>query len=73
MFGSGRFNPEIIIDLALQHTFDLMDTEYSEFRHKIWLTASFTSKSQSNKDDKRPTVEKMNDFAPQYSRVFKEV
>ncbi|GJE93533.1 acetyl-CoA synthetase-like protein [Phanerochaete sordida] len=57
MFGRGRFNAGILIDPKPAFRLDPAD------REKL---AEFRNKIW-------PTVERMNDFAPQHSRIFKEM
>ncbi|THH32206.1 hypothetical protein EUX98_g1995 [Antrodiella citrinella] len=57
MFGRGKFNAGIIVDPHPQYAFDPVDTE---------KLATFRNAIW-------PSVEKMNDFAPQHSRIFKEM
>lgn len=57
MFGRGRFQAGALIDPRPQYKFDPSDTEE---------LAEFRNKIW-------PTVERMNAFAPQHSRLFKEV
>ncbi|EKM51198.1 uncharacterized protein PHACADRAFT_103930 [Phanerochaete carnosa HHB-10118-sp] len=57
IFGRGKFNPGVLIDPKLQYKFDVNDEE---------KLAEFRNAIW-------PTVEKVNDFAPQHSRLFKEM
>ncbi|KAF9649184.1 acetyl-CoA synthetase-like protein [Thelephora ganbajun] len=57
MFGRGRFNPGVIIDPKPEFAFDPEDKE---------KLAEFRNKIW-------PTVERMNEYAPQHSRLFKEM
>ena len=81
MFSRGWFNPGVIIDPNPEFAFDLEDQEkLTEFRDRVWWVAfesvwlmspliGPTSYNGSN----RSTVERMNEFAPQHSGLFKEV
>lgn len=57
MFGRGKFNVGVVVEPTPEHTFDPSDKE---------KLVEFRNKIW-------PTVEKMNDYAPQHSRLFKEV
>lgn len=57
MFGRGKFNPGVIIEPKPEFRFDPADQE----------------KLTEFKSMIWPTVEKMNAYAPQHSRLFKEV
>ncbi|KAF9650627.1 acetyl-CoA synthetase-like protein [Thelephora ganbajun] len=57
MFGRGRFNPGVIIDPKPEFAFDPEDQE---------KLVEFRNKIW-------PTIERMNEFAPQHSRLFKEM
>ncbi|KAI5119729.1 hypothetical protein M0805_008659 [Coniferiporia weirii] len=57
MFGRGRFNAGVIIDPRPEFKFDPRDTT---------ALAEFRQKIW-------PTVEQMNEYAPQHSRIFKEM
>ncbi|KAJ6471940.1 hypothetical protein C8R45DRAFT_1013604 [Mycena sanguinolenta] len=57
MFGRGRFQAGVIVDPKPPFAFDPADTD---------KLAEFRNKIW-------PTIEKMNEFAPQHSRLFKEV
>ncbi|KAK0230496.1 hypothetical protein IW262DRAFT_1453406 [Armillaria fumosa] len=57
-FGRGMFQAGVLVEPKSQFAFDPKDeSKLAEFRNKIWL----------------PTVERMNRFVPQYSRLFKEM
>lgn len=58
MFGRGRFQAGIIVEPQEELKFDADEDEGK--------LAEFRNKIW-------PTVEKMNEFAPQHSRLFKEV
>jgi len=76
MFGRGRFNPGVIIDPKPKFAFDPEDQEkLAEFRNRIWyVDYSFSTRTKDpDQDSHRPTIVRMNEFAPQHSRVFKEV
>ncbi|KAF9018354.1 acetyl-CoA synthetase-like protein [Hymenopellis radicata] len=57
MFGRGRFHAGVIVEPVLQHQVDPVDAV---------AVATFRNKIW-------PTVEEMNAFAPQHSRIFKEM
>lgn len=57
MFGRGRFQAGIIIDPKPEFTFDPADE----------------AKLSEFRNLIWPTVERMNEYAPQHSRLFKEV
>lgn len=77
MFGRGRFNTGILIEPAEPYTFDPEDTDaLVKFRNDIWCVVNPVRASiiPSQLDHMpRPTVERMNKYAPQHSRLFKEV
>ena len=75
IFGRGRFNIGVLIEPTEQSKFDPADQEkLIEFRNKIWYDISFRAIGVSLiLTPCRPTVERMNEFAPQHSRLFKEV
>ncbi|KAJ8503284.1 hypothetical protein ONZ45_g10995 [Pleurotus djamor] len=57
MFGRGKFNVGVLIDLRAEYKFEPSDAvKLAEFRNVIW-----------------PAIERMNAYAPQHSRVFKEM
>lgn len=57
MFGRGRFQNGILVQLKPQFAFDPQDdASVIKYRSLIW-----------------PSIQKMNDFAPSHSRLFKEV
>jgi hypothetical protein len=57
MFGRGKFHAGILIEPTPGHKFDPTDVE----------------RLSQFRNEIWPTVEKANEFAPQHSRVFKEV
>ncbi|KAJ3532133.1 hypothetical protein NM688_g7469 [Phlebia brevispora] len=57
MFGRGRFNAGVLIEPKEQYKFDPADQ----------------AKLVAFRNAIWPTVEKMNDYAPQHSRIFKEM
>jgi hypothetical protein len=76
MFGHGRFNVGIIIEPAPGHNFDPVDqVQVSSFRNSIWFIASLPLRIAllTPSTCPRSTVQRMNDLAPQQSRLFKEV
>ncbi len=57
MFGRGKFQNGILVQLKPEFAFDPQDEEsIVKCRSLIW-----------------PSIEKMNEFAPSHSRLFKEV
>lgn len=85
VFGRGRFNPGVIIDPVPEFAFDPEDQErLAEFRNLVWCVFLLFSLYRpddvsvvyvfldTNNDLYRPTIERMNEFAPQHSRLFKE-
>ncbi len=57
MFGRGRFQNGILIQLKPQFMFEVGDEgSIVKYRSLIW-----------------PSIEKMNEFAPSHSTIFKEV
>lgn len=74
MFGRGRFNAGVLIEPTDPYKFDPADqSKLIAYRNAIWYVAQLSRKTYSASSSCRPTVEKMNDYAPQYSRIFKEV
>lgn len=77
MFGTGRFNAGVIIDPRQGYRFDPADTQMlSQFRNAIWYynLASITGMGLlKSLAFRRPTVMRLNEYAPQHSRIFKEV
>lgn len=74
MFGRGRFNAGILVEPIPAETFDPADHDaLSEFRDKIWCVKYIYWPTYNTDDVSRPTIERMNEYAPQHSRVFKEV
>ncbi|KAH8116797.1 hypothetical protein DFH11DRAFT_1687657 [Phellopilus nigrolimitatus] len=57
MFGRGRFNAGVLVEPKAEFKFDTTDTE---------ALKEFRQKIW-------PTVERMNEYAPQHSRIFKEM
>lgn len=76
MFGRGRFYPGVVIDPKPSFKFDPSDEKaLSDFRNLIWYAMRFRLLVCVAKKYlmHRPTVERMNEYAPQHSRIFKEV
>lgn len=73
VFGRGRFQAGIIVEPKPELNFDPADlVQLAKFRNKIWsanIWRTFVDMLIVN----RPTVQKVNGFAPQHSRIFKEV
>ena len=57
MFGRGKFQNGVLIEPAKEYAFDPKDVK---------LLEAFRNKIW-------PTIERVNNFAPQHSRIFKEV
>ena len=73
MFGRGRFQNGVLIDPKPQFAFDPKDEAKLEaFRKLIWQVFVSLRVSLGSHFKFRPTVERLNDFAPQHSRLFKE-
>ena len=81
MFGRGRFQNGILIEPEEHFAIDPSDTQQLvTFRNMIWWVTSrlsgsitFPAESADETSLDRPTVESANEFAPQHSRIFKEV
>jgi hypothetical protein len=74
MFGRGKFNVGVVIEPKPQYAFDPSDKEkLTDFRNKIWYVSVQYTVQLSLTPCNRPTVERMNEYAPQHSRLFKEV
>ena len=76
IFGRGRFQAGILVEPKAEFAFEPADEVLlAEFRNKIWCAVqvvsslAFTSLNTSC----RPTVQRLNAYAPQHSRLFKEV
>lgn len=73
MFGRGRFQNGVLIEPKPEFAFDPSDTKkLEEFRNMIWYVRVIRE-SGVELIVYRPTVERMNEYAPQHSRLFKEV
>ena len=73
MFGRGRFQNGVIIDPKPQFAFDPKDeAKLESFRKLIWQVSESPSMSLVLNSKSRPTVEHLNSYAPQHSRLFKE-
>ena len=73
MFGRGRFQNGVLIDPKPQFAFDPKDeTKLEAFRKLIWQVFVSPWVFLGSHFKFRPTVERLNDFAPQHSRLFKE-
>lgn len=74
MFGRGRFNAGVIVDPKPEYAFDPSDENaLAEFRKAIWYISSSSLQRLINLICFRNTVEELNNYAPQHSRIFKEV
>lgn len=77
MFGRGRMQNGVLIDVRPDFAFDPEnEADLSSFRQRVWFVV-FVWISYGNNYElawiSRPTVERMNEFAPAHSKVFKEV
>ncbi len=77
MFGRGKFQNGVLIEPTEDYVFDPKDTAKLEaFRNKIWCVMyqfSHLGHLLTNITPDRPTIERVNEYAPQHSRIFKEV
>ena len=74
MFGRGQFQAGILVEPKPEYSFDPSDeTKIAEFRNTIWYVAKVIGRRRWLTNGFRPTIMKMNTFAPQHSRLFKEV
>lgn len=74
MFGRGKFQAGVLIDPKPAFKFDPSDdTALESFRNKIWYVFILQCKLGYVLNRNRPTIQKMNEFAPQHSRLFKEM
>lgn len=76
MFGRGRFQAGVLVDPKSNFKFDSSDkVKLADFRNLIWYVLLISSSADTSLLflECRPTIEKMNMFAPQHSRLFKEV
>ena len=73
IFGRGRFNAGVLIEPKEQFKFDPIDqAKLAEFRNKIWYVPSYAA-CCGVLTSYRPTMEKVNHYAPAHSRIFTEV
>ena len=75
MFGRAQFQAGLLVDPIDSEKFDPADEEkLVAFRNKIWcVLCNFNWRVLLFIVVFRPVVEKANAFAPQHSRIFKEV
>ena len=76
MFGRGRLQAGILVEPKPEYSFDPSnEAKLAEFRNKVWCVCEKELRCRIPWliDVRRPTVVKMNAFAPQHSRLFKEV
>lgn len=74
MFGRGRFQNGIIIEVKPAYAFDPSDTaKVDAFITDIWYVFAFILGYALCPDFHRPYVKDMNAHAPGHSRLFKEV
>ncbi len=72
MFGRGRLQNGVLIQP--KEPFDPEDEgKLAEFRNKIWYVCVACRRLHSRLTLYRPTIEKVNHYAPAHSRIFKEV
>ena len=76
MFGRGKFQNGVLIEPTADYTFDPSDVKQLEaFRNKIWSVHRpiiHSALIDFLHHTRRPTIERVNEFAPQHSRIFKE-
>ena len=71
MFGRGRLQNGVLVQP--KQPFDPEDEDkLAEFRNKIWYVPSYAA-CCGVLMSYRPTMEKVNHYAPAHSRIFKEV
>ena len=74
VFGRGRFQNGILIEPKLENSFDVSDSHTAEiFKDSIWRVSYLLVLLLTPQCHSRPTIERLNTFAPQHSRIFKEV
>ena len=75
MFGRGRLQAGILVEPKPEYSFDPSDeAKLADFRNKIWyVSVKYRTPYFVAHWRIRPTIVKMNAFAPQHSRLFKEV
>ncbi len=74
MFGRSKFQPGILILPAPEEAFDPSDTaRLVEYRSRIWLVIVFVLLGTAKFEVDRDTIMKVNEQAPQQSRIYKEV
>jgi hypothetical protein len=74
MFGRGRSTAGVLVAPKAEFKIDpANDVELARFRNLIWYFMPLNSNTLSNQLISRPTVERMNSYAPQHSRLFKEM
>ena len=74
IFGRGRINAGILVDPAPADQFDPTDeTKLHAYRELIWYVSVDMLHCLSSQLPHRPSINEMNEFAPQHSRIFKEV
>lgn len=75
MFGRGKNEPGILIELHPEHAIDIADEKaVIQFRNLIWCGNLFIYLFRSDSmTQRRPTVEEANRTAPAFGRIFKEM
>lgn len=74
MFGRGRFQAGVLVDPKPPYKlYPVDEAKLAEFRNLIWWEMVFLAARYILLIIARPTVERMNAYAPQHSRLFKEV
>ncbi len=74
MFGRSKFQPGILILPAPEEAFGPSDTaRFVEYRSRIWLVIVFVLLGTAKFEVDRDTIMKVNEQAPQQSRIYKEV
>lgn len=74
IFGSGRTHNGVIIEPAKECQLDVTDDiEREKFIDQIWWACFPLSPHTLFSAIQRSSVERANEFAPQHSRIFREV
>ena len=75
MFGRGRFQNGVLVEPTEEYAIDPSDEkQVAAFRNMIWLVSRYkwTCHVMNSTLCFRSTIERVNAFAPQHSRIFKE-
>lgn len=74
MFGRGRFQNGVVIEVKPAYAFDPSDrAKLDAFLTDIWYASALILSYGICPDFRRPYVKDMNAHAPSHSRLFKEV